>query len=102
MITTSNSRPLALWIVMICSRPSASAPDPDADGRLQIMTIHKAKGLEFDVVIIPQLARSGREDDERLLLWHEHAGEDGPELLLAPVEAKGKDSDPLYGYLARV
>lgn len=79
-----------------------AAPDPLADGRLQIMTIHKAKGLEFDVVIVPQLARRAPDDDESLLLWHEHAGEEAPELLLAPLEGKGEDDDALYGYLAHV
>lgn len=80
-----------------------AAPDPDADGSVQIMTIHKAKGLEFDVVLLPQLGRAPREDDERLLLWREFGGEDGrSELLLAPVKARGAEEDPLYHYLARV
>lgn len=80
-----------------------AAPDPDADGSVQIMTIHKAKGLEFDVVILPQLGRAPREDDERLLLWREFGAEDGhAELLLAPVKARGTEEDPLYHYLQRV
>ncbi len=32
-----------------------AAPDPHADESLQLMTIHRAKGLEFDTVIIPGL-----------------------------------------------
>lgn len=38
-------------------------PDSEADQRLQIMTIHKSKGLEFDVVIVPGLNRKSRNDD---------------------------------------
>ena len=48
-------------------------PDVHADERLQIMTIHKAKGLEFDHVILPGLARRPRNDDRKLFLWTETA-----------------------------
>ena len=41
---------------------------------VQIMTIHKAKGLEFDHVIVPGLGRVPRGDDKRLFLWMERAG----------------------------
>lgn len=37
--------------------------------RLQIMTVHKAKGLEFDHVIVPFLERTTRSDEAGLLLW---------------------------------
>jgi len=46
-------------------------PDLQADERLQIMTIHKAKGLEFDTVIVPGLGRAPRADDARLFVWME-------------------------------
>ncbi|MGH9414874.1 MAG: 3'-5' exonuclease, partial [Terriglobales bacterium] len=46
-------------------------PDPRADARLQIMTVHQAKGLEFDVVLLPSLARRLRPDAPRLLEWME-------------------------------
>src|SRR5262249_39464327 len=36
---------------------------------LQIMTIHTAKGLEFDTVILPQLDRKLPNDDKALLQW---------------------------------
>ena len=44
-------------------------PDLQADETLQIMTIHKAKGLEFDIVIVPGLGRTTRRDDAKLFLW---------------------------------
>jgi ATP-dependent helicase/nuclease subunit A len=65
---------------------------------LQLMTIHKAKGLEFDTVILPGLGAVPRGDDQRLLLWLEHRGE----LLLAPIAESGGDKDPIYGYLAGI
>jgi len=62
--------------------------------KLQIMTIHKAKGLEFDTVIIPGLGKMPRRGDSQLLRWLEH-----PDfgLLLGPVSAKGSsEDDPIY------
>ncbi len=39
------------------------------ESQLQILTIHKAKGLEFDHVILPFLERTTRADEAGLLLW---------------------------------
>ncbi len=39
------------------------------DAPVQVMTIHKAKGLEFDVVIVPDLQRASPAGDRRLLYW---------------------------------
>jgi ATP-dependent exoDNAse (exonuclease V) beta subunit len=69
-------------------------PDPLADETLQMMTIHKAKGLEFETVILPGLHRQTAGNDSRLLVWDEVADAHGHEhLLVAPMRAKGaKDS----------
>jgi len=53
---------------------------------VQIMTIHRAKGLEFDHVIVPGLGRRMRGNTEPLLRWlelpsHPH----GSDLLMAPI-----------------
>ena len=40
-------------------------------GNVQLMTIHTAKGLEFDTVILPGLSRRPRVDDTKLLVWKE-------------------------------
>ncbi len=76
-------------------------PDVGADDRVQIMTIHKAKGLEFDTVILPGLGRPPRPDDPRLLLWMERplADGEGTDLLLAPIRAAGEEQEPIYAYL---
>ncbi|HUF79945.1 MAG TPA: UvrD-helicase domain-containing protein, partial [Burkholderiales bacterium] len=77
-------------------------PDLQADERLQIMTVHKAKGLEFDVVIVPGLGRVPRSDDRKLFLWMEQPrrGPDGAtDLLLAPIQETGADEDPIYWWL---
>ncbi|MCC6587871.1 MAG: UvrD-helicase domain-containing protein [Bryobacterales bacterium] len=77
-------------------------PDPKADGSLEIMTIHKAKGLEFDTVIVPGLGRGPGRDRRPLLRWCEIETEEGSRLLLAPVEAMEDDRDPLYEYLRKL
>ena len=72
--------------------------DVQADGRLQLMTIHRAKGLEFDTVILPGLGERGRGDADRLLIWLEQRGE----LLLAPIKETGTELDPIYKHLSRL
>jgi len=72
---------------------------PGAEGRVQVMTIHKAKGLQFDTVILPGLGRGVRGDQRAALLWQELAHAGGLDLLLAPVNARGADDDPLYELL---
>lgn len=73
-----------------------AAPGPDA--RVQVMTLHKAKGLEFDTVILPALQKRTRGDGVQLLDWFEAAGEDGaPRLLLAPIEETGLPNAQRHG-----
>ncbi len=70
---------------------------------VQIMTIHKAKGLEFDIVIVPGLHRAPRNDDKRLLVWSEQADPNTGmrELLLAPIREVGdEEGDEIYRYIA--
>ncbi|MHB8550318.1 MAG: UvrD-helicase domain-containing protein [Acidiferrobacterales bacterium] len=76
-------------------------PDLQADQRLQLMTIHKAKGLEFHTVIVPGLGRIPRAPDAALLAWAErpNAGTSEVDLLLAPIRGSGADPDPIFEYL---
>src|SRR5438445_5485240 len=55
--------------------PDVAAGDDD----LQIMTIHKAKGLEFDTVIVPGLDRGPGRSDPPLFLWKEMVGSGPPD-----------------------
>ncbi len=77
-----------------------AAPDPGADGALEIMTMHKAKGLEFDTVIVPGLGRGGARDKPRLLLWMERPqSHSSMDLLLAPIKETGTERDPTYDFI---
>jgi ATP-dependent exoDNAse (exonuclease V) beta subunit len=57
-------------------------------GRVQIMTIHKAKGLEMDVVILPSLQKGSANDDEPLFYWRRVNGK----FVLVP-NLGGQDDD---------
>jgi ATP-dependent exoDNAse (exonuclease V) beta subunit len=72
-------------------------PDPAAGEALQILTMHKAKGLEFDTVILPGLGRRPRGREKPLLAWMETLDSRGRErLLLAPLADGETADDPLY------
>lgn len=82
-----------------------AASDVTAPQTLQIMTIHKAKGLEFDHVILPGLDRRSANDDKRLLAWLERPSEQlgESELLIAPLKQSGADNDdPIAQYLTKI
>jgi ATP-dependent exoDNAse (exonuclease V) beta subunit len=68
-----------------------------AGNGVQVMTVHQAKGLEFDTVILPQLARWPRADEQELLICHEAVDEDGAiRLEIAALPQRGEE-DPEYG-----
>ncbi len=79
-------------------------PDAGADhAAVQVMTLHKAKGLEFDTVIVPGLGRAPPRPESPLLLWAERPrAQADADLLLAPIRATGADKDPIYAYLKRL
>ena len=76
--------------------------DVEAGDGLQLLTVHKAKGLEFDTVILPGLGRRTRTDDQRLLMWLEYMSGGEPRLLLAPIRKVGVNKDPIHDYLRKV
>lgn len=71
---------------------------PAATGRsVEIMTIHKSKGLEFETVILPALERLPNRDNAPLLAADLSKGR----LLLGPIKARASDApDPVSAYLA--
>lgn len=67
---------------------------------VMVMTLHKAKGLEFDTVILPGLGKAPLKDKKQLLLWGEHVNKQGNLYhLFAPI-VKGKTiGSPIYKFL---
>ncbi|MEM8682717.1 MAG: UvrD-helicase domain-containing protein [Pseudomonadota bacterium] len=70
--------------------------------RVEIMTMHKSKGLQFDHVVLHGIGRTTKGDASKVLNWIESTSRDGEErLLLAPVgRADSIDRDPIHAYLA--
>ncbi|HJS78118.1 MAG TPA: 3'-5' exonuclease, partial [Burkholderiales bacterium] len=75
-------------------------PDVEAGPEaVEIMTIHKAKGLEFDTVIVPGLDRPPRSGMKPLFAWRSLPGGG---LLIAPVDETGGEQEPLYQYVRQL
>ncbi|OJA00098.1 hypothetical protein BEV13_04465 [Rickettsiella grylli] len=67
---------------------------------VEIMTLHKAKGLEFDHVILPGLHRSNRPEPYPLLLYSEQRSVlHQKNFLLAPIPIDPQEPDFIYNYL---
>lgn len=75
--------------------PADGAPTTGATEVVEVMTIHKAKGLEFDHVIVPGMEQSSTERARPLLLWRR----EGDDVLIAPRSHRGEGS--LYHWLAQ-
>ena len=69
------------------------AADTLDDANVQVMTIHKAKGLEFDHVIVPGLEHVPTQGPNPLLLWRP----EGEGVLIAARTQRGANS--LYDWL---
>lgn len=79
--------------------PAAIADRPRESG-IEIMTVHKAKGLEFDTVVLMGLGRVPQSDRGRALYWHERVhGDGGESVLLAPFSAGSDKPDPYRQWL---
>jgi ATP-dependent exoDNAse (exonuclease V) beta subunit len=72
-------------------------PDPAASTEcgVQLMTIHKSKGLEFEVVIVPELQARAGNTRGKLLSWLERglakpdSSGEITEFLVAPIQTRG-------------
>ncbi len=92
-------------------------PDPAAssDCGVQLMTIHKSKGLEFEVVIVPDLQARTAGGKVKLLSWLERGVDPSAEpstnaavsseiteFLVAPLQFKGEDSGQSKAWVDRI
>jgi ATP-dependent exoDNAse (exonuclease V) beta subunit len=85
-------------------------PDPESGSTVgvQLMTIHKAKGLEFEVVIVPDLQATCGRDGRKMLSWLERGlarPDDSGEItefLIAPLQSKGADRGKAKFWVDRI
>ena len=77
-----------------------SRPRPGT--RVELLTIHKAKGLQYDTVIVPGLDRPPRGDRRRLLQWITLPGVGRHGLVIAPLAGTGDDPNLLYAWLEQL
>jgi ATP-dependent exoDNAse (exonuclease V) beta subunit len=85
-------------------------PDAEASSEcgVQLMTIHKSKGLEFEVVIVPQLQARTAVSHGKMLTWMERGLAKPDELgeitefLVAPFQTKGEDRGKAKEWVDRV
>lgn len=71
--------------------------------RLQIMTIHKSKGLEFDCVILPGLGAHPQQSDRGLMRWLKLPRQQDYDLfLISPIKAITDEACPVYDYLSHL
>jgi ATP-dependent exoDNAse (exonuclease V) beta subunit len=74
-----------------------ASPDPH-ERAVEIMTMHKCKGLQFETVILYGLQRGPAPDQAPLLRFEQV----GSKLLLGPIKARAsKEQDPIAKYLAQ-
>jgi ATP-dependent helicase/nuclease subunit A len=69
------------------------------EASVEIMTIHKSKGLEFDLVVVPALDRHIPGNRSQLLLSHEFARTGRSGLVMAARPGVGGEADRLFDYL---
>jgi ATP-dependent helicase/nuclease subunit A len=75
---------------------------PSENVRLEILTMHGAKGLEWDLVVLPGLNRGTRGQGRDMLNWLPFTPDEGDEqVLLAPLRAADQARDPALNELIR-
>lgn len=75
-------------------------PDIDQKPRVELMTIHKAKGLEFDSVVVMGTFEQTYKTSASLLRWQDIAINDNYNgLLIAPTKGIGQDANDIYKFL---
>ena len=81
-----------------------AAADPAAGDAVQLMTLHKAKGLQFDTVIIPALDQVTGMKDRLLFHWIERPDAQGHDrVLLGPLKSRlDEEGGDIYRFIEQL
>ena len=92
--------PVLLQRALETVQPQADAP---RERGIEIMTMHRAKGLEFDTVVLLGLAREPRPDEPKALQWLARTTPDGrDDLVMVPTAfASDPDGERLADFVRR-
>jgi ATP-dependent exoDNAse (exonuclease V) beta subunit len=82
--------PATLQRALEATQPQA---DPPREQGIEIMTMHRAKGLEFDTVVLLGLGRERRPDEPKALQWMGRVTREGRDDLLMVPNAFATDPD---------
>ena len=74
-------------------------PEAESGEAVQLMTIHRSKGLEFDTVIVIGLGDASKRHDVPLILWQEFALGSGDSTLAAARSRGDKKDGQLFKFL---
>jgi ATP-dependent exoDNAse (exonuclease V) beta subunit len=76
----------------------------DAKARLQVMTMHRAKGLQFDHVMLFGLGRVPRNSDPEMLSWFDIPDRHGlPRKIISPVGPRADlERDRVHSYIGKI
>jgi ATP-dependent exoDNAse (exonuclease V) beta subunit len=96
-VGTPDADELARRVAKLYAAPRSDTVD------VEIMTIHRAKGLEFDVVLLPALERKPPNDSLSMLAWSQTVVAAGSALLLAPLPPpEGEEHSPIHRFVRDV
>lgn len=91
--------PAVLHRVLETVQPQADAP---REHGIEIMTMHRAKGLEFDTVVLLGLARPPRPDEPKALQWLSRTTADShDDLIMAPAAFSAEGESALAEFVRR-
>lgn len=79
----------------------AEADSSSESSQIELMTMHKSKGLEFDFVFLPGLGKQPRADDLSLVSWLPFSNKKGERLVLSPLHRRGKGASALTELIKR-
>jgi len=76
----------------------------NSSARLQVMTMHRAKGLQFDHVVLFGLGRVPRSRDAEVLSWFDIPDQHGrPQKIISPVGPRAElEKDLVHSYIGKV